>query len=465
MRWKRLRQLKLSRTLLWLLLPALLLLSLAELRVTTLDVRRAANTAYDRSLLGALKSIDAAISTESGGLSLELPYRMFEFFELTASGPVHYRVATADGLVELGSADLPAPPAPLRTGVPVFYDGSYFDEPVRLVALMRDLERPTAQSPAKQLTIQVAESTQSRDEFTRLFVRRAAIENALFLALAVGLSTLAVVFALRPLAGLSAQIAGRGAGDLSPIPGGDLPAEIRPVVDAMNQHMRRIEQLASQQREFLDDASHQLRTHLTTLRLQADFAARETDPAQVRGAIAALSGELQRATRSTHQLLSLARSDTAALEPAELDLRALLEEVVRAFLPQARAAGIDLGVEGEPHRAVADAGLLREALSNLVANAIAYTPRGSSVTVSCAADGLGWALSVEDTGPGLPADLQRTAGSRFMRAAGTPGTGSGLGLAIVRSIAARHGGVLRLEPRADGTGLRATLWWPRPPAR
>ena len=162
MRWKRLSQLSLSRQLLLLLLPALLLLSLAELRWTALDVHRAADLAYDRSLLGALKAIDASVSTESGGLAVELPYRVFEFFELTASGAVHYRVATADGLVELGSADLPAPPAPLRAGVPMFYDGTYFGAPVRLVAYMRDLERPTAQSPAKQLTIQVAESTQAR---------------------------------------------------------------------------------------------------------------------------------------------------------------------------------------------------------------------------------------------------------------------------------------------------------------
>jgi two-component system, OmpR family, sensor histidine kinase TctE len=461
-RWRRFRQLKLARALLLLLLPALLLLSLLQLRVTANDVRHAANTAYDRSLLGALKAIDANVSTESGGLSVELPYRMFEFFELTASGPVHYRVATADGLVELGSADLPAPPQALQPGVPVFYDGVYFSEPVRLVAYMRDLERPTAQSPAKQLTIQVAESTQARDEFRRVFLRRAVAENALFLALTIGLSVLAVVLALRPLAGLSAQIAGRGAGDLSAIPGEGLPADVRPLVEAMNQHMRRIEQLASQQREFLDDASHQLRTHLTTLRVQVDFALREADPAHARDAVAALAGELQRATRSTHQLLSLARSDMAALEPADFDLCALLEEVAREFLPQARAKGLDLGLEGEPQRATADAGLLREAVSNLVANAIMYTPQGS-ITLSCAGDPLGWAVSVEDSGTGLPADLQRTAGSRFVRSAASSRSGSGLGLAIVHSIAQRHGGVLRLEPASEATGLRATLWWPRLP--
>jgi two-component system sensor histidine kinase TctE len=461
MPWNRLRRQPLAQALLWLLLPALLLLSLLELRVTALDVRHAANAAYDRSLLGALKSIDANVSTESGGLSVELPYRMFEFFELTASGPVRYRVATADGLVELGSADLPPPPAPLRDGVPQFYDGIYFGEPVRLVAYMRALERPTVESPAKQLTIQVAESMQARKEFTRTFVGRAALENAVFLLLTVGLAVAAVVFVLRPLTGLSAQLAGRGAGDLSPIAAADLPDDVRPLVDAMNQHMRRIEELAAQQRAFLDDASHQLRTHLTTLRMQVDFALREPDAAQVREALAALAHELQRATRGTNQLLSLARSDTAPLEPSALDLQVLLQDVARSFLPQARAQGIDLGVESQPHDAIADAGLLHEALANLVANAIQHAGQGT-VTLSAAADSLGWSVSVEDSGPGMPAERMARPGQRFARAGG--GGGSGLGLAIASAIAARHGGRLRLEPPAAGSGLRATLWWPRPPA-
>jgi two-component system sensor histidine kinase TctE len=462
MRWKRLRQLRLAQALLLVLVPALLLLSLVELRVMAREVRRAANTAYDRSLLGALKSIDANVSTESGGLSVELPYRMFESFELTASGPVHYRVATADGLVELGSPDLPAPATPLKPLVPVFYDGVYFGEPVRLVAYMRDLEQPTAESPAKQLTIQVAESMQARDEFTRIFVRRAAIENAVFLLLTVGLSTLAVMFVLRPLGGLSRQIEARAPGDLSPIAKAGLPADVGPLVAAMNQHMRRIEQLAGQQRDFIDDASHQLRTHLTTLRMQVDYALREDDPTQVHGAVAALATELQRATRSTHQLLTLARSDTAALDIAGFDLVTLLQEVAREFLPRARASGVDLGIDCTPQRPFGDVGLLREALSNLVANAIAYAPRGT-VTIGCAGDRMGWSISVEDNGPGLPPDLQRTAGSRFVRATGNPSGGSGLGLAIARSIAERHNGTLRLEVSANGRGLCATLWWPRPP--
>jgi two-component system sensor histidine kinase TctE len=460
MRWKRLSRLRLAPRLLLLLLPLLTLLSAAELRLTAQDVRRAADAAYDRSLLGALKSIDANVSTESGGLAVELPYRLFEFFELSASGPVQYSVATADGLVQLGSPDLPAPPEPLKPGVPQFYDGIYFGAPVRIAAYARDLDKPAEGSASRRLLIQVAEGTQSRDEFRRTFVRRAAWSSAAFLVLTVAACVAAVVFVLRPLARLSSEVTKRSAGELQPLPPEGLAGDVRPLVDAINQHMQRTHALAVQQRMFLDDASHQLRTHLTTLRMQVDFALREKDAREVRATLAALGEELQRATRSTNQLLSLARSESVDLQLAPFDVAGLLQEVARQFLPAAREKGLDLGVECEPLQAWGDASLLREALANLVANAVAYVPAGS-VTLRSAGDALGWSLAVEDSGPGMPADLQARAGTRFARGHGGRGGGSGLGLAIASAIAARHAGTLRLEAGAQGRGLRATLWWPR----
>ncbi|WP_239027210.1 sensor histidine kinase [Ramlibacter algicola] len=439
-----------------------MLLSLAELRLTAQDVHRAADAAYDRSLLGALKSIDANVSTESGGLSVELPYRLFEFFELTASGPVQYRVATADGLVELGSADLPPPPEALKLGVPQFYDGTYFGSPVRVAAYARELDQPAEGSASRKLVIQVAEGTQSRNEFRRTFVRRAAWASAVFLVLATAACVAAVVLVLRPLGRLSSEVAQRSPGELQPLPDEDLPGDVRPLVEAINEHMQRTQALGAQQRMFLDDASHQLRTHLTTLRMQVDFALRERNPGEVHATLAALGEELQRATRSTNQLLALARSESADLQPAQFDALDLLRDVARQFLPAARDKGLDLGVEAEHLQAWGDAALLREALANLVANAVAYVPVGS-VTLRAAADALGWSVVVEDTGPGLPAEFQARAGTRFARGTGRAG-GAGLGLAIASGIATRHAGTLRLERGGPGHGLRATLWWPRPPS-
>lgn len=462
MPWRKLRRLGLRSSLALLLVPSILLVGAINLRLTGQDAVEAANSAYDRSLLGALKSIDANVSTASGGLSVELPYRLFEFFELTASGAVHFRVATADGLVELGSSDLPAPPEALKAGVPMFYDAEYFGEPVRLVAYRRKPDPPVAQSSANDLMIQVAESTQSRQQFTDRFIRRAALRDAAVLAATLACVAIALAVALQPLATLAGQVRARKADDLTPLPAGNLPADVQPLVEAVNQQMERTQALVAQQRAFLDDASHQLRTHLTTLRLQVGYALREQDPQQIQAALEAVRTELQQASRSTHQLLTLARSDTAAVHLQELDLAQLARETVVDLLPRARLRQIDLGVHAAGAvPALADAGLLREALLNLVANAIEYTQRGGAVTVSAVADAAGWSLNVEDNGPGLSEAERDALGHRFVRGPNAKRPGSGLGLAIARSIAQRHGGALRLHAAEGAGGLHAILWWPR----
>ena len=468
----RLRRASLWRLLALLLLPLLAVVTGVELWMTRHDALEAANAAYDRSLLGALKSIDANIFTVSGGLSAELPYSMLEFFELTASGNVYFRVASSDGLVELGNADLPLPPGPLTPGVPSFYDATYFGESVRLAAYRRAVEgaAPAADedTDASSVLVQVAESTRSREEFTRRFVRRAALRDTLVLALMVLGTAATLALALRPLARLAREVQARSPDDMTPMADSDLPADIRPLVAAANQQMARTQDLVAQQRQFLDDASHQLRTHLTTLQMQIDYARREADAAQVQHTLDAIGGEIARATRSTQQLLALGRSDTAAVEPAPFDLAALLRAVALELLPRARARQIDFGIHTPTPEfmAVGDSGLLREALTNLAANAIAYTPERGTVTMSAAGDDLGWSISVEDNGPGLPAHERDALGQRYRRGSQAAAGGSGLGLAIARSIAERHRGGLRLEEGAGGRGLLAILWWPKscPPA-
>lgn len=459
---RRFRRLSLRSGLALLLLPALGIIATVNVELTGRDAVEAANAAYDRSLLGAAKSIDANISTASGGLSVELPYRMFEFFELAASGPVNFRVATTDGLVELGSADLPVPPEPLQLGIPVFHDASYFGRPVRVVTYKRKLDSPLADSRAGEVVIQVAESIQSRQEFTSRFVARAAVRDGLVFAVTIGVVALAVTIALRPVSTLAASVRKRRPDDLDPLRSDGLPADIVPLVNAVNQQMERTRTLVAQQRQFLDDASHQLRTHLTTLQLQAGYAQRETDARAIAGALSAMKHELQKAARSTHQLLTLARSDTASIAFEEVDLAQLVRESVVEMLPAAKAKAIDLGIQGEDAvMARADAGLLREALANLVANAIEHAPEGGTVTVYTSCDDVGWSLNVEDNGPGLSAHERDSLGGRFVRGRQAKRHGSGLGLAIARSIAARHGGVLRLEDRAALSGLHAIVWWPR----
>ncbi|MBP6900523.1 MAG: sensor histidine kinase N-terminal domain-containing protein [Burkholderiaceae bacterium] len=457
MRWKRDRHATLRARLLRLLIPGALLVLGVGLWTTRGDAIRAADAAFDRSLLGAIKGLDLNVSTASGGLSVEQPYRLFEFFELTASGTVHYRVATDDGLVEIGSPDLPLPARPLKDGEPQFYDAAYLGQPVRVGALRRPLEPPVGGS--KRVLIQVAETTDARERFARTFVRQAVARDAVLLGTLVIGVALVSTWALLPLRRLAEATARRAPDDLRPLPADGLPQDLVPLVDTINGQITRTSTLLDQRRRFLDDASHQLRTPLTTLRAQLDYARREVDPAQARAAIEALSDELDHATRATNQLLALARTDSGPLQPEMFDLHGLAREVALMLLPQARAAGIDFGVDDLGDAllpAHGDRLQLREALLNLAHNALLHG--AGPVTIEAGAESATrWRLGVVDAGPGLAADVQARAGERFAKGRGS--RGSGLGLAMARAVAERHGGLLVLEPGDDGRGLRAYLVW------
>lgn len=468
MRWKRPEGLSLRAVLLLLLLPVLGAITALELWMTDRDATDAANSAYDRSLLGAVKSIAANVSTESGGLSVELPYRMFEFFELTANGQVYFRIASSDGLVELGSADLPAAPGTLGLETPVFYDATYFGESVRVAAYRMPIGKPgtAGREDSETVMIQVAENVHSRQEFTRRFMALAMWRDGMVFLVTLLSVAFTVSLALRPLARLAAEVGARRTDELAPVRGIDLPAEVQALVAAVNQQMARTQQMATQQREFIDDASHQLRTHLTILQMQVDYVIGETDAARRAEAIGALREEIGRSTHTTNQLLTLARSDSALLNTQAIDLAAIARDVALRCMPAARSRGIDLGVSGRESgdAAKGDAEFLKEALLNLVANAVAHVPAGGVVTVLFSSDMLGWSLGVTDNGAGLTESQRNTLGQRFSRQCDQTARakGSGLGLAIARAVAERHGGVLRLDVPEGGAGLHASLWWPKP---
>lgn len=423
----------------------------------------AANAAYDRSLAGAIKAIDANITTAGGGLGVELPYTLLEFFQLTAGGQVFFRVATEDGLVEIGNTDLPPPDTGLINGRPRFRDALYHGQPVRLGSYTRVLDPPPAGHTGRpRVVIQVAETLTSRQEFTRALLLEAVGRNALLVTLALLLMAWATGWALRPLARVSREVQARPPDDLTPLPLADVPAEARPLVEAMNHHMARHRQASEARRRFVDDASHQLRTPLTTLSTQLAYALREAPPGPLREALTAMRAQLDGATRQVNQMLALARADAAEPRAEVVDLVALARELTRHGWPRAREAGIDLGFESQAEQLPASVQpiLLQEALGNLLHNALRYCPAGSRVTVRVAQEGEQARLTVLDDGPGLAPDELARAGERFFRGRQAAAGGTGLGLAIARAVAERHGGTLSLQTGAGGCGLAVSLLLP-----
>ncbi|SFE13736.1 sensor histidine kinase [Paracidovorax konjaci] len=460
-----LHRVSLRRMLIAVLLAGVLAGSLLQVGLTWHTARAAVNAAFDRSLFGAIKAIDANVSTESGGLAVELPYVLFEFFELAASGQVYYRVATQDGLVEIGSPDLPLPPQPLRDRQPHFDTVEYAGSSVRIGTYVRPLDHPVGGSSDRRLVIQVAEPFASRDQFSRQFIVGAVVRDALLAALAAGMTAAAVAWSLRPLRQLRQEVQSRAPEDLSPIDTRRVPRDVLPLVEAMNAHILRYRDLLQAQRRFVDDASHQLRTPLSTLLTQVAFAQRAPDMDGMQQGLAALREQLRHTVRQTNQMLALARADTLDVPLQPTDLAALAQDVAKRWWAPARSRGIDLGFEmpAAPPAVHAHPGLLEEALSNLIDNALRHAPDGGRVTVAVGQRQGAATLSVSDNGPGIPADELPLATERFFRASNSRGTGSGLGLAIVQSIARRHHGSFELQRGPGGSGLLATLALPLPP--
>ncbi|WP_334154394.1 sensor histidine kinase [Tepidimonas sp.] len=455
----------LKSALLWWLLPGLVLIMGGTLWFSNQLLRDQVDAAYDRALAGALRAIDLNVSTASGGLAVEQPFMLLEFFELTTNARVYFRVSTEDGLAEIGSPFLPLPRQPLVTGQPRFYYAMHEDTPVRVAALARPAQPPLPSNPSGRIIVQVAESLGTREVFLQQVLQRSIERDALGIALSVVLLVNGVVMTLRPLTRLRQELEARATDDLSPIDDGGLPSEVRPLVAAVNRHMARYADMARAQRQFLDDASHQLRTSLSVLRTQIDFALHETEPAEVRHALLAMHDGLERTVRMANQMLALARAREASLAESGLvreavDLGALAAAVARQVLPQARLKRLDFGVErpADPVQILGLEWLLREALLNLLDNAIRYTPAGRAVTVRVTSDGELARLQVEDQGPGMTPHDIGLAGVRFRRGqAGKQQSGAGLGLAIVHTIAQMHAAELRLIPLAPLPGLRAEL--------
>ncbi|HSN44769.1 MAG TPA: HAMP domain-containing sensor histidine kinase, partial [Casimicrobiaceae bacterium] len=212
--------------------------------------------------------------------------------------------------------------------------------------------------------------------------------------------------------------------------------------------------------------AHELRTPLTAVHLQAQLAARATGEAERGAALAAMKGGLARATRLAEQLLALARADDAPAAPAKtVDLAVIARGVVAEQAAVAAARDVDLGLVATLDHPVAvsgDAAALTTLLSNLVDNAVRYTPAGGEVDVVVETRDGRPVLAVRDTGPGIPAAEREHVFERFARGREASAPGSGLGLAIVRRIADAHGARVALAAGPGGRGLAVTVTFAAP---
>ena len=455
----------------WLLIPLVILVAVNSISAYNNGLE-AADLAYDRSLLASTRALAERVSIKDGKVVADVPYVALDSFETDTLGRIFYKVSGLHGETVSGFDDLPPVPAnvPRSEAYPAlvrFYHAQYNGEPVRIAALLQPVYDDSMRGIA---LIQVGETLDARRGLSRKILFDTLLRQAIMLLAVASLVWFAVRLVLRPLMRLKSEVEDRALADLSDVDPALVHKEVRPLVAAMNGAMGRMQNLIASQRRFIADASHQLRTPLTVLKTQAELALRENDAAAMRAIVESIASTTDSTVHLANRLLTLARiehgSEAAAMAPVSLP--DIARQVGLELALPAVQKKIDLSLEA-PHGAIVDgqAQMLHELVSNLVDNAIRYTPAGGQVVLRVlAADDGGALLEVEDSGEGIAEAEREKVFRPFYRSMATLDTnqaGTGLGLAIVREIASAHRAGIVLAQGHGGRGLKVSIAFP--PAR
>ena len=452
--------------LLWLLLPSSLCVMIFTVWSSIANIDEHVNKAFDRSLAGALYAISKNMHYESGGISMEQPFYLLELLELTTSSKVYFRVITTDGLTEIGYLDIPLPKATLEYDIPVFEYGEYLGESVRVATMLVEIPASAEYRAGSSLLIQLAETQEDRNQVIHKYMWETILSNVIMLLLLFGFIYLAVILTSSLIRTASKNIENRRLDDLRPLDEKLLPREMRPLTKAINSHIDRYAKKAEQQRIFLDDASHQLRTPLSVIHTQLEYAESLTNNSELKEVLAAAKNRLQKTVDLTNQFLSLARVQGSsglhgnAEEYELIELNSLAEQVVSENAISALKKKMDYGFEAAPQSVYVRgiAWLIREALNNLIINAIRYCPKGAEITVTVIDSASEAVVQLVDNGPGMSEADLAGAGKRFRRGReGKKQDGFGLGLSIVQSVMDTHQGTFEIFNNADGVGLCVRL--------
>ncbi|HEY2463516.1 MAG TPA: sensor histidine kinase [Steroidobacteraceae bacterium] len=437
---------------LWLAIP-LMLVALCGALIHYFNNVAPVVISSDRRLKDAANALMAHVSVKQGRVVLDLnPYvRPF----LPTADSVKYVLRDSQGRFLSGDAELP----PVGLG----------SEGTELLAMAqldgRSVRTLTTRfnTAAGSLTLTVADIRKNSEPEARLGLMSTLLWDFVQLDITLVLVWVGIQFGLRPIRRLRDEIASRSPLDLRPIVETSVPREIAPVVVTLNRLFGMLRTSVQSQQQFIADTAHQLRTPITGMQAQLGLLVAEPAAQPIKPRLLNLQEGVKQLAHAANQLLTLARADASANIPARnqtVELQAIVNEVAAKFFDRALQANIDLGVETAPAPIRADPSLLDDLLSNLVDNALKYTPAGGSVTVSAGEKNGRPYLSVVDSGSGIPEGERQRVRQRFYRMPNSHGHGSGLGLAIVDEIARLYDASMTIESGANGAGTRVLIQFP-----
>jgi len=436
----------------WLAVP-LMLLALCGALVHYFNSVAPGIISSDRRLKEAANALMAHVLIKDGQVTIDANAAGKP--SLPAPDSIKYALRDTQGRLLGGNAQLPA--VVMNNETSQLFAMSQVDH--------RSLRTLTTRfdTRAGLIFITVADARSTVDPAARFGFMSTLLWDFVQLDVTLVLVWVGIQLGLRPVKRLRNEIADRSPLDLRPIEESSVPREIAPVVVTLNRLFTMLRTAVQSQQQFIANTAHQLRTPITGMQAQLDLLTAEPAAQPIKERLLTLQEGIRQLAHSANQLLTLARADPAANLAAKnqpVDLNAIVGEVVAKFFDRALQANIDLGVETQPVTVHADPSLLDDLLSNLVDNALKYTPAGGSVTASAGIQNGRPFLAVEDTGPGIPeADRQRVR-QRFYRLPNSPGHGSGLGLAIVEEVARLYGASVSIGTGTKEVGTRIVVLFP-----
>ena len=436
---------------LWLAIP-LMLLALCGGLVHYFNNVAPGVISSDRRLKDAANAIIAHVRIDDERVTLDPDVKTPP---LPSADSVVFAVRDVHGRLLDGDPRVPAVPMP--------------GDASQIFALMRIQQRNVRSlttrfdSPAGILLITAADARPASEPAARYGLMSTLLWDFVQLDITLVLVWVGIQIGLRPVKRLRQEIAARSPQDLRAIDETSVPRELAPAVATLNRLFATLRASVQSQQQFIANTAHQLRTPITGLQAQLDLLVSEAAAAPVKNRLLTLQEGIRQLAHSANQLLTLARADPAvnlAAKNQNVSLDSLAGDVAARFFDRALQANIDLGVDTVTACIRADPTLIDDLLSNLVDNALKYTPAGGTVTISTGCKNQGSFLAVEDTGTGIPMSERQRVLQRFYRLPKSPGHGSGLGLAIVNEIADLYNAQLTIGTGSGGVGTRVLIEFP-----
>ncbi|WP_226661330.1 sensor histidine kinase [Microbulbifer aggregans] len=433
---------------------SLFFLFLIEMLVSYAIGLHVTNQVFDRWLLDSAYSLAQEVRRDDGELKFYADKAAIEVFEWDELDQVYFRVATPDGQVLGGQVQpwVAADIAALRKG-PVFSNVELDGDWARTVTVLANPD-----SPDSTAIVSVAETLHKRSPLARTLMAEVLFSKITLFIVALVLIAIALTQGIRPLRKLSQELANRSPGDLTAISTPPAPHEVHTLVDNTNRLLQRLDTAFTSREQFIGNISHQLKTPLAGIKLQAQLALRNNDINSVHEALERICQTTDAMSHVNSQLLKLARAEAASgrgVRNEVVPLNTVVQEVVAGlkYLAQEREVLIHPKLGSAQYEVLGEYTLLRELVWNLVENAILYVGEGGVVWVELTQDSATKeiVLSVKDSGAGIPREHWPQIFERFFRPQNI-GEGCGLGLAIVREIALAHSAKVSLEDAQDTTG-------------